>query len=54
MTAKEIIKIIKDSRNWHLKAYSGTLNDGYKHGNKSEHLLVVQVLDRILEEVGAK
>lgn len=51
MKVKDIKKIIKDTRAWHLKAYNGTLNDGYKHGNKNEHLLVVQVLDRILEEI---
>ena len=51
MKAKDIIKIIKETKEWHYKAYNGTLNDGYKHGNKNEHLLVVQVLDRILEDI---
>ena len=54
MTAKEIIKIIKDSRNWHYRAYDGTLKDKCRYGSTQEHLLVVQVLDRILEEIGAK
>lgn len=51
MTSKQIIKLIKDKREWHLKAYNETLNDGYKHGSKDSHLLVVQVCDSILEEI---
>lgn len=54
MTAKQIIKIIKDSRSWHYKAYNGDLKDGYKYGSRDEHYLVFQVLDRILKEIGEK